>query len=85
MFAAEPKTTATVASRSNSTSRRTRDFFDSLSSINCLHEKSTGEKSRSLTMSAVSSTILSTLLYALMEERHFALEAGLRCSTLGSL
>src|SRR5579864_9388753 len=37
-----------------------------------------GVISRSLTMSAVSSTFLSTLLYALMEERHFALVDGLR-------
>ena len=42
-------------------------------------------KSRSLTMSAVSSTVLSALLYALVEERHFALVVGLRVSNLGSL
>jgi hypothetical protein len=35
-------------------------------------------------MSAVSSTFLSTLLYALIEERHFALVVGLRVSNLGS-
>jgi len=39
----------------------------------------------SLTMSAVSSSVLSTLLYALREERHFALVVGLRVSNLGSL
>jgi len=33
----------------------------------------------------VSSTFLSTLLFALVEERHFALVDGLRFSTLGSL
>jgi len=36
-------------------------------------------------MSAVSSTVSSTLLYALIEERHFALVVGLRFPTLGSL
>jgi len=36
-------------------------------------------------MSAVSSTFWSALLYALMEERHFALVDGLRISNLGSL
>jgi len=36
-------------------------------------------------MSAVSSTFSSTLLYALGEERHFALLVGLRCSNPGSL
>jgi len=41
--------------------------------------------SRSLTMSAVSSRFSSTLLYALIEERHFALVDGLRVSNLGSL
>src|SRR4051812_5486497 len=41
--------------------------------------------SPSLTMSAVSSTCSSTLLYALREERHFALVDGLRVSNLGSL
>jgi hypothetical protein len=35
-------------------------------------------KSPSLTMSAVSSTFSRTLLYALIEERHFALIGGLR-------
>ena len=39
----------------------------------------------SLTMSAVSSSFLRTLLYALIEERHFALVDGLRFPTLGSL
>jgi hypothetical protein len=42
-----------------------------LGQLPCL--RATGEKSRSLTMSALSSTFLSTLLYALIEERHFAL------------
>jgi hypothetical protein len=36
-------------------------------------------------MSAVSSTFSGTLLYALREERHFALVDGLRFPTLGSL
>src|SRR5215471_1080044 len=36
-------------------------------------------------MSAVSSTILSTLPYALVEERHFALVDGFALSNLGSL
>ena len=44
-----------------------------------------GEKSPSLTMSAVSSTFWRALLYALVEERHFALVDGLRISNLGSL
>jgi len=44
-----------------------------------------GETSGSLTMSAVSSSFLRTLLYALIEERHFALVDGLRFPTLGSL
>src|SRR5258708_39101632 len=42
-----------------------------------------GDKSRSLTMSAVSSTFLSTLLHALVEERHFALVDGGALSHLG--
>ena len=42
-----------------------------------------GAKSRSLTMSAVSSMFLRTLLCALIEERHFALSVGLRVSNLG--
>ena len=48
-------------------------------------EWTVGEKWPSLTMSAVSSTFSSTLLYALGEERHFALLVGLRCSNPGSL
>jgi hypothetical protein len=36
-------------------------------------------------MSAVSSTYSSTLVYALIEERHFALLVALRFSNLGSL
>src|SRR6266542_1843222 len=40
-----------------------------------------GEKSRSLTMSAMSSHSLSTQLHALVEERHFALVDGLRFPT----
>src|SRR5581483_839907 len=40
-------------------------------------------KSRSLTMSAMSSTFLATLLHALMKERHFALVVGLRVSNPG--
>ncbi len=47
--------------------------------------KSVDGKSRSLTMSAVSSEFLSILSYALIEERHFALVDGLRVSNLGSL
>src|SRR5215472_5947358 len=48
-------------------------------------ERSVGEKSSSLTMSAVSSTFLSTQLHALLEERHFALVDGFALSNLGSL
>jgi hypothetical protein len=44
-----------------------------------------GEKSRSPTMSAVSSTLSSTPQHALGEERYFALVDGLRVSNLGSL
>jgi hypothetical protein len=36
-------------------------------------------------MSAVSSAVSSTLLYALREERHFALVEGFALSNLGSL
>jgi hypothetical protein len=46
-----------------------------------LSQNVVGVKSPSLTMSAVSSTFSSTLLYALMEERHFALVDGLRVPT----
>jgi hypothetical protein len=41
--------------------------------------------SPSLTMSAAVKQFSSTLLYALIEERHFALVVGLRVSNLGSL
>jgi hypothetical protein len=43
------------------------------------------EKSPSLTMSPRVKQYLGTLLYALGEERHFALVEGLRVSNLGSL
>ena len=43
-----------------------------------------GVTSRSLTMSAGVKQFSSTLLYALIEERHFALSVGLRFSNLGS-
>jgi hypothetical protein len=42
-------------------------------------------KSASLTMSAAVKQFSSTLLYALREERHFALSVDLRVSNLGSL
>ena len=42
-------------------------------------------KSRSLTMSAVSSTLASALSHALGEERHFALVDSFALSNLGSL
>jgi hypothetical protein len=41
--------------------------------------------SRSLTMSAMSSTFSSALMQALIEERHFALVDGFALSNLGSL
>ena len=48
-------------------------------------ERQDGETSRSLTMSPRVKQYLGTLLRALEEERHFALEVGLRVSNLGSL
>jgi hypothetical protein len=47
--------------------------------------KSTGDKSLSLTMSAVSSMFSSALPHALREERRFALVDGFALSNLGSL